>query len=547
MTLVVGLCVTTASAQLIIDDTYVANHLVGNANVNDGTTLNGGTYYSPNVDTPAIIIATAKPVTIQNCTVQGAGDLISSTTSNAQVFIYNVVGIGTPPPAGRFTGRFIYLRQAKMVQIYNTYTTHTRGILIEDADDGVPPTTTFVDIGYNSGNNVDGRFGNGSGGYLTDGTGDTTAHYIQLSRIRPGSAGYVSVAWNEYIGDVSFNSSLVSDIINLWRCQTSAGNRMQVHDNYCEGSNERSGSGIIADGDKPDFDNNTIAYMDCYNNIAVKIRNCGFSIAAGHDNRFWGNNAVTFGHITPYDWNSAFYTAQSQAQGQVVWDSYGQDGSGGHNAFHDNNMSSSIGCVNRHNDDGSDTTETFWGDSSMMTQPLVGLGYPPGTDDEIAQKNYWNSKKAGKLIGANFAPIANGTHTVRAMAHPDLCLSVVGQQSTNMSLVDLENSSQQWVFTYQNNGWYTIQPSFNAAKTMEIDWPDFLTTFNGDKVWIWDLWGGLNQLWAITPVPGGYTFTPQAANGQPAINGRLDCTAGGTTLQLWTCFHDVNQTFFVDP
>ncbi|HWD20196.1 MAG TPA: RICIN domain-containing protein [Verrucomicrobiae bacterium] len=542
-------CVTGASA-LTIDDDYVNSHIGVGANPNDGVTVNGGTYYSPDVGTPAITIATTKPVTIQNCTVQGPGDLISSTITGSQVFIYNVTGIGTAPPAGRVTGRFIYLWQAKSAQIFNTYTSHTRGIKVEDADDNVARTTTFVDIGYNVGNNIDGRYGDGNGGYLTDGSGDTQAHFIQISRVRPGDSGIVWVYWNECVNDISFNNSLVSDVINLWRCQTGPDNRMDVHDNYAEGSNEASGSGIIADGDRPDTDANTIAFMNCHDNIAIKIRNAGFSIAAGHDNAFWGNNAVTFGHETPYDWNSPFYTSVSQAQGGAVWDSYQQD-SLGNGAFHNNWMHDSIGCVNRHNVDqfGNqwDSTETFWGDTNQMTQPLIGLGHPPTTDDENDQRNYWISKKGSQLFGANLQPIPDGTHTVRAMAQPGLRLTVQGGGSGNQTAVDLENSGQQLVFTYQGGGWYRIGPSYNPSKTLEINWNGLPVSGNGDAVWIWDWWGGPNQLWQVTPVPGGYTLTPQGANGLSSVWGRLDVAGGGTGVQLWTCFHNVNQTWFIDP
>src|SRR5580765_28326 len=72
----------------------------------------GGTYSgnweSTNRNTPAVLINTSDPVTIENSTVTGPGNLIESGVSHVQLTVRNTSGYGKNPNAyGVAVGRFV--------------------------------------------------------------------------------------------------------------------------------------------------------------------------------------------------------------------------------------------------------------------------------------------------------------------------------------------------------------------------------------------------------------------------------------------------------
>ncbi|TGE25096.1 hypothetical protein E5K00_07825 [Hymenobacter aquaticus] len=244
-----------------------------------------GTFRSPDSAVPCITIATTEPVTLQNCVLEGAGNLIQADQGWAQLTVLNCRGYGLRPSQDQVPrGKFLVAGSAKSVRIEHNYMEQTTGISIHrwNGDGSAAQTLT---VRYNQAKNIDARYRNGGG---------TFADFIGLDKV--SNLQGVDISWNQVINEP--NNSLVGDIIAFYNSGGSASSPMRVHDNYVQGAypypatgSEFTGTGMIVDGDQT----NTQGFIEAYNNHFVATCNSAMNIAGGHDIYYHHNRIVMAG------------------------------------------------------------------------------------------------------------------------------------------------------------------------------------------------------------------------------------------------------------
>jgi len=242
----------------------------------------------------AVTIATTDPVTIKNCLIMGQGDLIGFLDWRAtNVVVKNCTGYGynTNITSGNTKGSFVDLPCIGSLDVENCYVEGCASGVRVNQVGGPGPIT----IKYNQFRNMDGRYCNGSGGYLT--TNVPGGHAIQLLFCF-GTPG-VEIGWNEIINMPWTGAQ--DDDINIYNSSGSSVSPMRIHDNYIYGAwttnpwTQGSGAcGICMDGPTQTSATAT-AFVNIYNNQVVATANGGLGIAAGHDDVYYNNRAIGSG------------------------------------------------------------------------------------------------------------------------------------------------------------------------------------------------------------------------------------------------------------
>lgn len=267
-----------------------------------------GTYRSTDSRVPCISIETTEPVTLRDCVIVGAGDLIRATAGGANLTVVDCSGYGLPPSADQTRpGRFLEINSARSIRIEHNYFEQTSGILIYQWN-GTDQAHQSLTVRYNSVRNIDGRYRDG---------GCAIVSFLQLNGL-PNLAN-IEVAWNQVINEP--NKSLVEDNINFYNSGGTRLSPVRLHDNYIQGaypypatSATYRGSGITLDGDGHG-PLSTTAYVNAYDNQVVSAC-AALNIAAGHDNHFYNNRLVTSGVLPNGDRLVANYAAAG------VWNFY---------------------------------------------------------------------------------------------------------------------------------------------------------------------------------------------------------------------------------
>ncbi|WP_324674382.1 Ig-like domain-containing protein [Hymenobacter sp. GOD-10R] len=249
-----------------------------------------GNYRSLDSNTPCVRVSTTEPVTLQNCTFAGAGDLIV-TGSGADLTVRNSKGYGlTPTQDNRPRGRFVDAWQAKQLVVEHNYLEQTTGILANRWSGNGSDQQT-IKVRYNQGLNCDGRFRNG---------GKENRSFVQLNTVQ--NLANIEVSYNEFRNLP--NQSAVEDNMNFYNSSGTAYSPIKVHDNIIYGAypypataSYYSGTGMTTDGDGVTA-NLTAGYLEAYQNQFVSTCNAAMNIAAGHDIYYHDNRMVTSGVLT---------------------------------------------------------------------------------------------------------------------------------------------------------------------------------------------------------------------------------------------------------
>jgi hypothetical protein len=280
----------------------------------------GGTYtgnwQSLDPATPAVQIFTTQPVTIIDSRLRGPGDLLIGHPG-ANVTVQESCFVGAYPTArGAYKGRAIALWRAANVLIEHNDFDGTGGyelgtdfsrpyggasiLILQYLGDRTPNNT--IKIRYNRLHNLDGRFSDGLGGYLTTAASGYSSG-IQIADLWavPG----VEIAWNQIINDPYQSGS--GDSINVFDSTGTAASPIQVHDNYIQGGWDSDpangdglsyfGSAITTDGRFQTDPNLTVGFLKIHHNQAVGFGNLGMSISLGHDVEMYSNRAVSSGQL----------------------------------------------------------------------------------------------------------------------------------------------------------------------------------------------------------------------------------------------------------
>ncbi|GAB2700206.1 hypothetical protein GCM10011495_24280 [Hymenobacter frigidus] len=402
MTLIPGLVPVMAQAPNV---TY-SGPLV----ITQGGTYSGN-YRSTDSNVPAISIQTTQPVTIENCILAGAGDLIDAKNGGSTLIVRNNRGYGLTQSADNTRhGRFIEVNSGKSVVIEHNYFEQTTGIDIYQWG-GNGTTAQTLTIRYNSAKNLDGRYRNGGG------------QYCNFIGVNGGlNIAGAEVSWNQVINEP--NNSLVEDNINFYNSGGTASNPIKLHDNYVQGAypfpatgSNYTGSGITLDGDAQTAGTAT-AFINGYDNQLVSTC-AAMNIASGHDNHFYNNRMVTSGLLPNGSKMPAGYAAAG------LWNAYQQSGS----VFFNNDMlNNTIGFffeggntpyINRQ-DTSPGACPTCTGTNHLPDRPLT-------LADEQNEWNIWLQKlqQNGITLGAggSSTPTTPTTPTTPVATPPTVSLS----------------------------------------------------------------------------------------------------------------------------
>lgn len=382
------------SAQALV--TVIPQAVSGPITITSGGTYSGS-WDSEDPKTAAVTIATDEPVTIEDSTITGRGNLIKVTgvTTGANVTIDNVTGTALDPQvSGMQRGQFVSASKISSLIVTNcTMTGVSFGV------NAAGSTVSKLQIMNNKAVNLEDRPSDGQGGLLNK--EPNLGHFVILNNIvAPEGA---EIAWNQMVQTMGQSST--SDGINLYSSQGSVSQPIWVHDNYIEGDSSPvtptsfTGVGIIADGGKAAV----TAFARFENNEVVHTAGSGVAIANGHDVTATGNRVVSCGQDASGNWYAASF-----AIGVYIWDVYGT----GASLFYNNTVTDSAGGLVRPNSTGGAMDADSWGSATSLAYPGNSMSGNNFTNPclvngqinlaaEDAERAYWAAKvaAAGELIG----------------------------------------------------------------------------------------------------------------------------------------------------
>ena len=300
-----------------------------------------GDWSSDDPAVPAVSIKTAQPVTIENSTIRGGGNLIATAVDHAKIILRNNHAVGVNPnAAGQRPGRFFYGEKVDSVRIENNDISHTSGIELHSYSGDFQPDQT-IQILRNVARNIDGRLSDGHNGWLdfnerTPLAGGKTekgfdeVHFVILDNVR--RLGGIEIAWNQVICDPG--ESRVEDVINIYLSSGTHQSPISIHDNYIQGAYtirpwqantqdqnykydwQYNGGGILLGDGTPESSERAPAFVEAFANQVVGTSNYGIAIAAGHDLAFHDNRIVSCGFLPDGRY------IPSQNVGAYIWDTH---------------------------------------------------------------------------------------------------------------------------------------------------------------------------------------------------------------------------------
>ena len=279
----------------------------------------GGTYtgnwQSVNPAVPVVRIHTIEPVTIIYSQLRGPGDLIVAPPGSprSNVTVKESCFFGTYPMSpGTGKGHAIFLYEAVNVLIehnnfestggyHQGYTTGGSAVLIwKYLGDSTPDNT--IKVRYNRFHNLDARFSDGLGGYLTD---RTCQWSVGINLLQVFNVPGIEVAWNQIIHEPY--QGCIGDSININDARGTPTSPALIHDNYVQGGWDADprrgtdfsyfGSAITTDGAVQTDPALTTAFIKIYDNQAVGFGNLGIAISSGHNVEMYNNRAVSDGML----------------------------------------------------------------------------------------------------------------------------------------------------------------------------------------------------------------------------------------------------------
>lgn len=353
----------------------------------------GGTYSgnwaSNDPAVPAVYVNTDQPVTIQNATVTGRGDLIVVNGNyGAHVTVQNVTGTALDPGVrGAQRGSFVRATKAVALQV-----THCSMYGVSFGVQVLYSTMQSLSVSANVASELEDRASDGQGGLLV--SRPSLGHFVMLNQVVAPAA---DISWNQVVDTVGQSST--EDVINLYKAQGLPGSPIRVHDNYLEGyssttSPQYTGVGIITDGDGklPDTANVVIA-----SNEMVHAAGSGIEIATGSNIAVTQNRVVSCGVDSAGNW-----IAMPFVNAIVVWNYYGSL------AMVNDTVQGTFGGMVRPSDTGAPEVADIWSRSSdlnatdtlgpnQFTDPCLVNGQL-NLNAEATERAYWQTKlKAARI------------------------------------------------------------------------------------------------------------------------------------------------------
>ena len=281
-----------------------------------------GNWQSLDPNVPAVTVNTSAPVIIQNSNIRSRGTLIDAS-GGVNLTVQNTNGYGmNPNKKGRYAGRFLKVDGFDNILVTNNYMEGTSGIYLYGYEGNHTAAQSIHVIG-NRASNIDGRYSDGKGGYMTGPDDNYYVQFFQTNSVH--NIVGAEVAWNEVINLPG--QSRVEDNISIFDATGTPSSPFVIHDNYIQGAypvdpahdTSYTGGGIM-------LSDQGSAYIQAYNNQVLDTINYGIAISSGHDNIFYNNRIVSAGVLTDgtrptaqnvgaYIWNQNKETTFTRNQG----------------------------------------------------------------------------------------------------------------------------------------------------------------------------------------------------------------------------------------
>jgi Ricin-type beta-trefoil lectin domain-like/Bacterial Ig-like domain (group 2) len=490
------------------------------------TITQGGTYSgnwkSTDPHTPAVTVATAAPVLIQNSYLTGPSDLIAAPYYGNNLTVKNVIGIGVNPNVyGQANGLFVNVISPSLLDVENCYFESVLfGVYVRGYGGDFDGTQT-VTILNNRGRNILGLESNGNNGYLTGETNWQWAHAIQLSEM-PSVPG-ITIAWNEIINYPYL--SLVNENVNMYDSGGTSTSPAEFHDNYIQGAyaynpavDAYNGGGFVTDGSGSDTVATASAFNNVYNNQVVGTVNMAIEFSTGHDNVAYNNRAVSSGLLVDGT------KIPAQNVGLAIDDIYGNIQNG---SMYNNNMySNTVGWMcwaSRCSSNGYRNDEYFPNNGSDYSTNVSIAANPITLQAEDSEYSTWLAKIAsnGMVVGPVVAGSANSGGS-----------SAAGSTSASTSAIS-------------TTAWYTVVNTLSALCVDAASWG----YLNGTIVLQYTCGGAqANQEWQFQPTDSGYyqvvnrnILNRTGQNLVWDVTGGPSATANQINIDLWTYVGGTNQ------
>jgi hypothetical protein len=267
----------------------------------------GGTYtgnwQSTDSKTPAVTVATADPVTIENSHIQSAGSLIKTSVAGSNLTVRNTLGMALNAAVkGQPNGNFLEVTSPARLDVENNYVENAQGGVIVHGYAGKRDGEQTIVIRANRARNLNGLLSDGKSGYLAEeGSSRSQAHFIQFDSVQ--SVPGIDVGWNEVINYPGH--SLVEDNIDVYQSSGTANQPIEIHDTYIQGAypykpaqEAYTGGGIKTEGSAGDNAQDAPAFNSIHDNQVVGTANYGIKFAAGHDNIAANNRVISSGLLS---------------------------------------------------------------------------------------------------------------------------------------------------------------------------------------------------------------------------------------------------------
>jgi hypothetical protein len=408
--------VTTVAGSVISGTSFTVDPYGRNIVISAGGTYSGN-WQSLDTDVPAVLVTTSAAVTIENCRINTVTDGVRAYNTHVNLIIRNCTGDAVNPNVtGMKMGNFVVVSNFTSLVVEHNLIT---GFYLAANVVNYPPTgdsrtpatyaETFggqtVSLRYNLVRNVEGRFSDGHGGFLTgnwaertSGAGSAFTHYY----VRNAT---VEIAWNEVVNQP--NVSQTEDVINFPESRGTSATPMDVHDNYIEGARPANaatyttfGGCGIQTGDSPS--KTDIGFIHVHDNQIVNFASCGLSISSGHNIEFDHNRAISARTLPGGTLLNNSYRVPLQIN-DYYWDPTFSGAAVADPLWHDNSMHDNMFSAVRR--DGSIATPIFIQMGTTVTQRnnLDALGHLAVTADEQAEYVRWQQKVLAN--GVRLGPI----------------------------------------------------------------------------------------------------------------------------------------------
>jgi hypothetical protein len=306
-----GVLAGVASGKATISGSYQglqasvsANSSIGEVAWSDPIVITqGGTYtgnwQSTDAKTPAVTVATAAPVTIENAHIRSVGGLIKTSVAGANLTVRNSLGVALNAAVkGQPNGVFLEVTSPARLDVESNYIENAQGGVIVHGYAGSQDGEQTIVIRSNRARNMNGLLSDGNGGYLAgEGASRSQARFIQFDSLQ--SVPGVDVGWNEVVNYPGL--SLVADNIDVYRSGGTANRPLEIHDTYIQGAypyraqDAYDGGGIKTDAKAGDSAQEVPAFNSIHDNQVVGTVNYGIQFAAGHDNVASNNRVISSG------------------------------------------------------------------------------------------------------------------------------------------------------------------------------------------------------------------------------------------------------------